>query len=468
MIGVPKTKMCRASPGAARQAVYRPKRGGVMSRMRAVAVAVAFALSTGVAVLPVSAQTGSQTEPVLFQIISAPGEALYYDFALSIRLSMEIFGTPIAVLDVEQMGREAVRTLNVEPNGSMMVEAAFEDFSQTAGSHTQDVLFSPVTFTMRPNGKIVDIDMTFPDAQLIKDIGFVMPDRPLVAGDSWTTPFESDEQGMHIRGTSTITLAEVESTSSGRVGHFRTRSEGTVTGGNFAKLPPGVQARFTATAHGTGETDWSVDRGRLLGDTEETTVEGTLEMTSEGMTIHGTMTGTISVQVQALESITVPAVPPDKLITAGKGIGAYTIGQSVAEVTSELGSPTIIPGGGKRPAMLAWTTGLQGYVDAIDPKNLLSLQIGDDPRFRTDKGIGFGSTRGAVLLAYGLTPTRGEVSRPDGARVNVLIYNDQGIAFALASTGPLFVIGGGRAPANTVVGVTVFPPGGAAELFPPP
>lgn len=435
-----------------------------MSRMRAVAVAVA--LSTGVAVLPVSAQTGSQ-EPILFKIMSAPGEALYYDFAQSIRLSMEISGIPIA-FGAEQTGREAVRTLNVEPDGSMMVEAALEDFSQTADSHTQDVLFSPVTFTMRPNGKIVDIDMTFPLAQMIKDTGFEMPDRPLVPGDSWATPFETDEQGMHIRGTSTITLAEIESTSSGRVGHFRTRSEGTVTGGNFGALPPGVQARFSATAHGTGETDWSVDRGRLLGDREETTVEGTLEMSSQGTTIHGTMTGTISVQVEALESIEIPAVPPDKLITAGKGIGAYTIGQSVAEVTNELGSPTIMSADGKRPTLLAWLTGLQGYIDAIDPNNLLSLQIGDDPRFRTDKGIGFGSSRGAVLVAYGLTPTRGEVSRPDGARVNVLVYNDQGIAFALASTGPLYVIGGGRAPANTVVGVTVFPPGGAAEIFPPP
>lgn len=439
-----------------------------MRRMRAVAVAVALALSTGVAVLPVSAQTGSQTEPILFQIISAPGDALYYDFAQSIRLSVEISGVPIAVLDVEQMGREAVRTLNVKPDGSMMVEAALEDFSQIASGHTEEILFSPVTLTLRPNGKIVDIDMTFPDAQLIKDSSFEMPDRPLAAGDSWTAPFEADEQGMHIRGTSTITLAGVESTSSGRVGHFRTRWEGTVTGGNFGTLPPGVQAHFTATARGSGETDWSVDRGRLLGDTSETTIEGALEMTSQDMTIHGTMMGTISLQVQALDSITVPAVPPDKLITAGKGIGAYTIGQSVAEVTSQLGPPTTISGGGKRPAMLVWTTGLHGYVDAIDPNNLLSLQIGDDPRFLTDKGIGFGSSRGAVLLAYGLTPTRGEGSGPDGARVNVLIYNDQGIAFALASTGPLFVSGGGRAPVNTVVWVTVFPPGGAAEIFPPP
>jgi hypothetical protein len=433
-----------------------------MNRMRA--VAVVLALSTGVAGLPVSAQTGSQTEPVLFHIITAPGEALYYDFAQSIRLSMEISGTPFAI-DVEQMGREAVRTLNVEPDGSIMVEAALEDFSQIASSHPQDVLFSPFIFMERPNGKIVDIDTTLPLAQLFKDTSFEMPDRPLVAGDSWTAPLEADEQGMHIRGTSTITLAAVESTGGGRVGHFRARSEGTVTGGNFGTLPPGVQASFTATAHGTEEADWSVDRGRLLGDTEETTVEGALEITSQGRVFHGTMTGTISFEAQALESVTVPAVPLDKLITAGKGIGAYTIGQPVAELTGELGHPTTIPREGKRPAMLVWITGLRGYIDTIDPNNVLSLQIGADPRYRTDKGIGFGSSRGAVLFAYGLAPTRVEMSGPDGARVNVLIYNDQGIAFALASTGPLFVVGGGSAPANTVAWVTVFPPGGAAEIF---
>ena len=225
---------------------------------------------------------------------------------------------------------------------------------------------------------------------------------------------------------------------------------------------------FNAKASGGGRTDWSVDHGRLLETLMDVDIDGGMDMSGGGQTLHGTLKGTVSLQAQAIapESVTVPAVPPDRLVTAGKGIGAYTIGQPIAELESDLGAPTVTPGAGKRPTTLVWVTGLEGYVDTIDPDHVLSLQIGDDMRFRTDKGIGCGSSRGAVLIAFGLSPA--EVRLPDSGDTHryALIYNDQGIAFTIATSGPLFVFGGGRLPANTVVSVTVFPPGGAAEFFP--
>ena len=426
-----------------------------------------LALSTVVSVLPASAQTSAPAEPVLFQILSTRGETLYYDVAQSVRLSIEISGSSFASA-VEQTGREAVRTLDVAPDGSLKVEVALEDFSQTVGGHTQDVLFSPVTFTEEPDGKIVDLDPAFPSADFFKDMSIELPRRPLAPGDSWTIPFDTVQEGLHIHGTSTITLAGVESTSDGRVGHFRTRLDGTVSSGGFGKLPPGVRMNFNAKASGGGTTDWSVDHGRLLGTLMDVDIDGGMDMSGGGQTLHGTLKGTVSLQAQAItpESVTVPAVPPDRLITAGKGIGAYTIGQPIAELESDLGAPTVTPGAGKRPTALVWVTGLEGYVDAIDPDHVLSFQIDDDLRFRTDKGIGCGSSRGAVLIAFGLSPA--EVRLPDSGETHryALIYNDQGIAFTIATSGPLFVYGGGRLPANTVVSVTVFPPGGAAEFFP--
>jgi hypothetical protein len=437
-----------------------------MSRMRA--VAMALALFTGASILPASAQTGAPAGPVLFQILSTRGETLYYDVAESVRLSLEVSGASFAS-GVEQIGREAIRTLDVAPDGSMKVEVALEDFSQTVGGRTQNVLFSPVTFTERPDGEIVDLDPAFPSAEIFKDVSFELPRRPLAAGDSWSTPFDAEQEGMHIHGTTTITLMGVESTSDGRVGHFRTRMDGTVSGGSFGKLPPGVQINFNATARGAGATDWSVDLGRLLETLVDVDIEGRMDMSGGGQTLHGTLKGTVSLQAQALApgAITVPAVPADRLITAGKGIGTYTLGQPVAELESDLGAPTVTPGAGKRPTTLAWVTGLAGYVDAIEPGRVLSLQIDDDLRFRTDKGIGCGSSRGAVLIAYGLSPAEVQLLPDSGDTPRyALIYDDLGIAFTIATKGPLFIIGGARLPANTVMSVTVFPPGGAAEIFP--
>jgi hypothetical protein len=213
-----------------------------------------------------------------------------------------------------------------------------------------------------------------------------------------------------------------------------------------------------------------VDRGRLLGITQEVIVEGALEVTGQGQVVRGTMRETISTQVQALapESITVPAVSPDMLITAGKGIGTYTIDQSGADLTSQLGSPTSITGDGNRPTVLTWPNGLRGHVGATEQNRLLSLQISNDRRFRADRGIGFGSSRRAVLTAYGLTPTRVKLSGPGGTDVYVLVYNDEGIAFAIASMGPPVELSAERPPANTVAGVTVFPPGDAGKISPLP
>lgn len=436
-----------------------------MNRMRA--VAIALALSTGVSVLPASAQTSAPVEPILFQFQSTRGETLYYDIAQSVRLTMEISGASYAS-GLEQVGREAIRTLDVAPDGSMKVEVALEDVSQTVGGRSQDILFSPVTLTQGPDGKIVDIDPAFPPAEIFKDASFELPRRPLAAGDSWSTPFDTEQEGLHIQGTSTITLAGVESTSDGRVGHFRTRLDGTVSGGNFGRLPPGVRINVNATARGAGTTDWSVEHGRLLETLMDVDIEGRMEVSGEGQSLHGTLKGTFSLQAQALApgSVTAPAVPPDRLITAGRGVGAYTIGQPLAELERDLGAPTVTPGAGKRPTALVWVTGLAGYVDAIDPDHVLSLQIDDDLRFRTDKGIGCGSSRGAVLIAYGLSPAEVQLTGSGDTRRYALIYDDQGIAFTIATTGPPFVLGGGRLPANTVVSVTVFPPGGAAEIFP--
>ena len=93
-----------------------------------------------------------------------------------------------------------------------------------------------------------------------------------------------------------------------------------------------------------------------------------------------------------------------------------------------------------------------------------------DRRFRTDKGLGFGSSLGAVLFAHGTSPTRLNMKFGSGSSdtVLVLIYNAEGIAYAITAEGQPSRAARSRAPLGAVRWILVFPPGGAEKIFPLP
>jgi hypothetical protein len=200
------------------------------------------------------------------------------------------------------------------------------------------------------------------------------------------------------------------------------------------------------------------------------TIEIQVEVTGPRETTRVATTARIAERREALaaERVTVPAVSPDRLIAPGKGIGPFTLDLPVAELTSRLGAPrSRDPDVGFRAPSLGWPNGLAGFVDPADQTKLVGLEIADRS-YRTDKGIGFGSSQGAVLLAYGMPPARVEMTIPNLGGARLLIYNEQGVAFAITSDESHAERGPEHAPIGAVDWITVFPPGGAARIFPLP
>ena len=102
----------------------------------------------------------------------------------------------------------------------------------------------------------------------------------------------------------------------------------------------------------------------------------------------------------------------------------------------------------------------------VDDNKVLGLET-NDTHYQTSKGLRVGSSQGAVLLAYGTAPRRVEMSIPGRGAIRVLVYNDQGIAFAITSElqeRQTFT----RIPVGLVNWLTVFPPGEGAKIFPLP
>jgi hypothetical protein len=73
-----------------------------------------------------------------------------------------------------------------------------------------------------------------------------------------------------------------------------------------------------------------------------------------------------------------------------------------------------------------------GYLDPADRAKIAGLRV-SARAYQTEKGLRFGSSEGAALLAHGLSPVKINATVPNIGGVRMLIYNDHGIAFAITS-----------------------------------
>lgn len=430
-------------------------------------VSLVFAGLVSLYALPVSAQ---ETFDLQFRL--GRGEVLYYTRSFESSFSFQIAvpgAAPIRTSAMAQAeGRVAVRVLDLNQDGAMLVESVVEDARVTADGRTEQPIGEPALLRVRPDGKIVEWLIKPATYEGFEDFPTGLPGRPVKAGDSWTAQFRYRQEGFTIAMNQTATLLGVEAGTEGRVARLRYISEGRLVDLSLPPPPPGFQWRTTSfTARGTDEIEWLVDRGRLLSDKAEVTVEFQLELVGEGLTIRGGGTLRFTLQDRALprESVTVPPPPPELLIAPGKGMGPSTLDLPLADLNSRLGAASA-------PESLelfnaprvTWPTGLAAYVDPADSAKVIGLETGDR-RYRTDRGIGFGSSQGAVLFAYGTSPVIIEMTLPSVGGARLLIYNDQGIAFGVTSDTQHARRGPAHAPIGTVDWVTVFAPGGAGKIF---
>jgi hypothetical protein len=245
---------------------------------------------------------------------------------------------------------------------------------------------------------------------------------------------------------------------------------GTITGaGGVIKSAHGTKAKVSGTARVDGTVPYSVERGRPLGGTATVSMNIHVEVTVEGQSVAATVAvaGTTAGKPIALTQLKPPAISPDLLIVPGKSIGVVNLDQPVAEVVQKLGSPTNDAGFEQRTTLLTWPTHLQGQVDVGDATKFLGLAM-SDRAYRTDKGIGVGSSQGAVMMAYGMRPTQFDLKDAHGGSVRMLIYSDLGIAFAITSDQAHAELISTQAPVGAVDSIIIFLPGGAAKIFPIP
>ena len=428
-----------------------------MSRAMRVAV-VMVALTAALWAAPAAGQ-----ETVEFQLRLARGEVVHATFTASAEIAFQVADQrQTASFTVE--AREVTRVLAVDPDGTITVEVVFEDFRVSEGGRTEETIDAPITLKVRPDGRVVERQTGDYSEE---DFPFGFPGRAARIGERWTRQTRLEEGGITGQGTVTYTLAGLERAAEGRVARITYAVEGQVSGADIGPLPPGAQSRATGTVRGTGELFWAVERGRLLRFTDETTFEAQVEVSAQGQTIRVALALQSKAQrvPLAAERVTVPAVAAEFLIAPGKGIGPFALDQSVADLTGRLGNPSNqAPTPGLRAPVVFWTNGLGGLVDPADGNRLVGLEIADR-RYRTDKGIAFGFSQGAVLMAYGMSPARQEITMPNLGGARILIYNDLGIAFAITSDKQHAEAGPGHAPVGAVDWITIFPPGQASRIY---
>lgn len=419
-----------------------------------------------------------QTETLELQLKLERGETLYYKSFLSMEMSMQLPNAQqTATTNME--GRLAERVLDVDPDGTMVVEGVMEDFRVTIEGRTESEVAPPVVSKIRPDGRLVEIQGSNELNMLVDTAGW-FPGHPVSVGESWSGHGSTQFQIFAAEMNSTSTLSSVDQTGDGRTAHIRTRAEGTVKTLDLP-VPQGMQIQGSGTVHGSGENVWSVERGRLLRSEFEGTVDIRLEMTAGGRTVRGNGTTRFSAHLEALprDKVVTAPVSADALIVPGKAVGPFALDHGMNDLVNKLGpagsgasAPDETMWGadrGFRSAEASWPNGLVAYVDWENRSTLLGLGVADR-RFRTDKDLGFGSSMGAVLFAHGMSPIRLDMTSSVGfpGAVKVLIYNDAGIAYAITVEDKHVTIKGRRAPAGAVAWVVIFPPGSAGKIFPLP
>ncbi len=419
--------------------------------------AIAVAFLAGLAGLPAS----GQGETVDLQFGLPRGEALFYAVTGSAEFLNE---TPDArqTTQVRLEARAVIRVLDVDAAGVMLAESVSEDLKVITGRTTEEPIDDPIVVRVRSDGRVVERVV---GGEGMEDFPNALPGRPVRVGESWTRLGAVSLASVTHRGMTTFALEGVDRAGTDRVARVRYRIEGPAVPEGPAR---GAQTRVTGTIRLEGEYQWSIERRRPLRESSQIAVDVQAEAPAQGQPARTRVTARSTVQQDLIAAPAAPLVPAELLIVPGRAAGGISLDMPISEVNNRLGNPEPLPDGlGFRARGLAWRNGMIGFVDPANPGRLVGLDV-SLRRHRTDRGIGFGSSEGAVLFAYGSSPTRLDMMLPRTGGVRVLIYNDLGIAFAITSDAAHADLGPEHAPIGAVDWITVFPPGSAGRIYPIP
>lgn len=451
-----------------------PGRG--LSARRGLWAAVVAVILGGTLAYPVA----GQPETFELHLKLEQGETLYYTYSSSLSDQM---ADRQRTTETREEGRLTLRVLDVDLDGIMSVESVIEDLRVATDGRTEDKVGSPAVFRIRPDGTLVEPEGSKEPSPPPAWVS-TFPGHPVSVGESWSSHISVPLQVFAMDLNPTFTLTGVDQAGDGRAAHVQTRVEGTMKSAGLSFPPPlvgGMQAQVQAkgTVHGSGEEVWSVERGRLLRSEYQETIDMHVQMTVAGHTTVSSDTTHVRTHLETLspDKVAAPSVGADALIVPGGAIGPFALDRGMSALVYKLGAPyngASVPdktmwGGdrGFRSTERTWRNGLVAYLDWDDPSKLLGLGVADR-LFRTDKGIGFGSSAGAVLFGYGMSPERLDMTSNLGlpGAVTVLVYDPQGIAFAIVTESDRSTFGLHRAPVGTVAWIVVFPPGSAGKIFP--
>jgi hypothetical protein len=428
--------------------------------------AAGLAALMGALVLAGPSPVGAQAGPVELFLRLAKGEVLYYSDSSSGNTYISI-GSAVTLRSARE-ARAAVRIVDVAEDGTMLLEMVDEDLRVTFEGTTTQPRPAPTMARVRRDGRVAET--------LWGDAGefypMMLPAVPVAVGATWSHETQYKEGTFTARGRDTYTLAAVDQTAEGRVARIRLQGQGTLTESQIPiRLPQGWRSSLRGTARSSGEILWSVDRGRLISSTQDLFFDVEILITTPDGNARGSLTVRSTNKSAPLAASAVPARTIDaaKTILPGKSIGAYTMDMTIAQLTSQLGAGAATLGdAGLRVLAVRWPPGLVGFFERENQDKLVGMQIADQT-YRTEKGIGYTSTQGEVILAYG-KPVELLLPIPKSA-VRMLIYDELGIAFAVVADKEHGGPGSEQllhAPVGTVDWTDIFPPGTAAKIYPLP
>jgi hypothetical protein len=357
--------------------------------------------------------------------------------------------------------RQAFRVLDVGALGGMLTEYAFENYRVTEEGKTDERLQAPWTLRIDPDGKVLERII---GPEVIEDFPFPLPGRPVRIGESWSRKSGWSSGDITSQGTGMYTLAGVGMSADGRTAQIRFTMDG------VARSSPSSVISTRGTSKLTGEYEWLIEKGRLGKYSSEiaVTADSYVSLPGVSASLRLSSRGTMRGSPLAPDQVSIVPVPADLMVVPAQGIGPATLAATVEDLTKQHGPSDYRELDlGYLAWSRRWRNGLVAYVSGDDNNKVLGLEIGDG-RYRTDKGIGVGSSQGAVLLAYGRKPHRLEMTMPGYGPMRILVYNDLGIAFGVVSEAVLAARSFTPIPAGLVRWVTVFPPRAAARIYPMP
>lgn len=401
---------------------------------------------------------------VVLHLKLTPGEALGY--AVTRRELTSLVGpngqttrtTTLEALEVH-------RVLERDPTGAVTVEIFQESAKVTREGKTEDTWRIPLTLQVSQFGVVLTrVSGVYSKPE---EFPVPLPDAQIGVGDTWRRQRTLEGVGMDGRVTRLFTLVNLDRRANETVAQVQLREEAALTVRPGSSSIPGVQAIGSGKLEGSGEISWSVERGRILRASTQTVTEVQADVRSQGQLIRVTVTTRTTEERELLPQLPIGPVPGvEELIVPGKNLGKLAFGVTLQELVGQFGQPAEEPDLGLASRRLRWANGLVIYVSAEDSGSILALEI-TEARYRTEKGIGYQSSQGAVLIAYGLDPKKTELSSVRLGGYRALVYDGLGIAFGIRADNFGTLLGRKHPPLDTVEFVVIFPAGTASKVFGP-